>query len=121
VTPTSIYDCDVATGVLTLRKQRPVLADPSGREFREDDYEQAREWAIADDGTRVPVSLVWRKGTPKDSPLVLYGYGGVRVVDRSAFLHRQPVTAGPGVTLLGGATSGAAARWAVPGTTTASC
>jgi len=40
-------------------------------------YEQYREWALADDGTRVPISLVCRKGTPRDgtAPAVIYGYG----------------------------------------------
>jgi oligopeptidase B len=77
VTPESIYDCDVATGQLTLRKRKPVLPDASGRPYSPDDFEQHREWATAEDGTRVPISLVCRKGTPRDAanPLVLYGYG----------------------------------------------
>lgn len=81
VTPDSIYDCDVATGALTLRKRRPVLADESGRAFDPTDYEQHREWAIAEDGTRVPISLICRKDTPRDgsAPLVLYGYGSYEV------------------------------------------
>src|SRR5262249_7323915 len=39
--------------------------------------EQRREWAVAADGTRVPISLICRKGTPRDgsAPMVLYGYG----------------------------------------------
>jgi oligopeptidase B len=72
VTPDSVYDCDLDTGALTLRKRRPVLGgyDPA-------DYEQHREWALADDGTRVPISLMCRRGTPRDgtAPCVLYGYG----------------------------------------------
>ncbi len=72
VTPDSVYDAHLHTGELTLRKQRPVLGgfDPA-------QYEQHREWALADDGTRVPVSLVCRRGTPRDgsAPCVLYGYG----------------------------------------------
>ena len=72
VTPDSVYDCDLATGRLTLRKRRPVLGgyDPA-------QYEQHREWALSDDGTRVPVSLVCRRGTARDgtAPVVLYGYG----------------------------------------------
>jgi oligopeptidase B len=72
VTPDSVYDCDLDTGELTLRKQRPVLGgyDPTG-------YEQHREWAVADDGTRVPISIVCRRGTPRDgsAPCVIYGYG----------------------------------------------
>jgi oligopeptidase B len=77
VTPDSIYDCDLATGALTLRKIRPVRPDTSGRPYRPEDYEQHREWAIAADGTRVPISIVCKPGTPRDgsAPLVLYGYG----------------------------------------------
>jgi oligopeptidase B len=72
VTPDSIYDCDLDTGALTLRKRKPVLGD-----FDPERYEQHREWAVADDGTRVPISLVCRRGTPRDgsAPCVLYGYG----------------------------------------------
>src|SRR6185503_2200477 len=72
VTPDSVYDCDLDTGELVLRKQRPVLGgyDPTG-------YEQHREWAVADDGTKVPISIVCRTGTPRDgsAPCVIYGYG----------------------------------------------
>lgn len=70
ITPASVYDYDLATHELILLKQRPVLGgyDPA-------DYEQFREWATAEDGTRVPISLVKRKGTAKPAPTVLYGYG----------------------------------------------
>ncbi len=77
VTPDSVYDYDLVTRQMVLRKRRPVLPGPDGRAFDPADYEQHREWALADDGTRVPVSLVCRAGTPRDgsAPLVLYGYG----------------------------------------------
>jgi oligopeptidase B len=77
VTPDSVYDCDLATGELTLLKRRPVLPLPSRGEYDASDYEQHREWATAADGTQVPISLVCRKGTVRDgsSPLLLYGYG----------------------------------------------
>jgi oligopeptidase B len=77
VTPGSVYDCDLATGELTLLKQQPVLPSPSGAAYDPADYEQHREWAVADDGTRVPVTVVCRKGTPRDgsAPCLLYGYG----------------------------------------------
>ncbi|XVU25672.1 S9 family peptidase [Actinoplanes sp. CA-054009] len=72
VTPDAVYDVDLITRSMTLRKQRPVLGgyDPA-------DYEQFREWAVADDGTRVPISIVARKGVKRDgtAPAVLYGYG----------------------------------------------
>jgi oligopeptidase B len=77
VTPDSVYDCDLATGELTLLKRRPVLPLPGRGEYDASDYEQHREWATAADGTQVPISLVCRKGTVRDgsSPLLLYGYG----------------------------------------------
>jgi oligopeptidase B len=77
VTPESVYDCDMATGDLTLLRRQPVLALPGGREYNADDYEQYREWATASDGTRIPISLVCPRGTPRDgsAPFVLYGYG----------------------------------------------
>ena len=72
VTPATVYDLDVETGDLLLRKRQPVLGgyDPA-------DYEQHREWATAPDGTQVPVSVICRKGTPRDgsAPAMLYGYG----------------------------------------------
>ncbi|MBO3740896.1 S9 family peptidase [Actinoplanes flavus] len=72
VTPESVYDVDLVTRAMTLRKRKPVLGgyDPA-------DYEQFREWATAADGTRVPISIVARKGTERDgsAPTLLYGYG----------------------------------------------
>src|ERR1700760_4622961 len=77
VTPSTVYDYDPATGELTVLKQQPVLPSPSGTPFSSADYEQYREWAVAEDGTRVPISLVCRKGTPRDgsAPCLIYGYG----------------------------------------------
>jgi oligopeptidase B len=77
VTPDSVYDCDTRTGELTLLRQRPVLSLPGQPEYSSADYEQHREWATAPDGTAVPISLVCRKGTPRDgtAPMLLYGYG----------------------------------------------
>jgi oligopeptidase B len=72
VTPQSIFDYDLTGRERTLLKQEPVLGgyDPTR-------YETHRLWATASDGTRVPISLVARKGTPLDgsAPCVLYGYG----------------------------------------------
>jgi oligopeptidase B len=81
ITPDSVYDCDVATGGLTLLRRRPVLAPPGGRDYDPADYVQRRDWAVAADGTRVPISLVWRDGTPRDgtAPCLLYGYGSYEI------------------------------------------
>ena len=81
VTPNSVYDCDMATGELNLLRRQPVLARPDGREYDPADYEQHREWATAADGTRIPISLVCRKGAPRDgsAPCLLYGYGSYEI------------------------------------------
>jgi oligopeptidase B len=73
VTPATIYDLDVATGELRRLKQQEVLGghDPAL-------YVQRREWAAADDGTRVPISLVYRGdlvSPDAPAPTLLYGYG----------------------------------------------
>ncbi|MGV8859118.1 S9 family peptidase [Rhodoglobus sp.] len=77
VTPTIVYDYLVDDNELVMRKQQPVLGrfDPAL-------YTQRREWATASDGTRVPISLVYRNdlvvpGTP--APTVLYGYGSYEI------------------------------------------
>jgi oligopeptidase B len=71
----------MATGALAMLKQQPVLPSPSGVAYDPADYEQHREWAVAADGTRVPISLVCRKGTPRDgsAPCLLYGYGSYEI------------------------------------------
>jgi oligopeptidase B len=81
VTPGSVYDCDMATGELTLLKRQPVLPSPSGEPYRPEDYQQHREWAVATDGTRIPISLVSRKDTPRDgsAPCLLSGYGSYEI------------------------------------------
>jgi oligopeptidase B len=90
VTPGSVYDYDLASGELTLLKRQAVLPSPAGEPYRPEDYEQHREWATADDGTLVPISLVCRKGTPRDgsAPCLLYGYGSYEISSDPAFLIR---------------------------------
>ena len=85
VTPDSVYDCEMATGELLLRRRTPVLpllAGAAGRgEYRPEDFEQHREWATAPDGTKVPISLVCQRGTPRDgrAPGLIYGYGSYEI------------------------------------------
>ena len=71
-TPLSIYDHDMVTRQQTLLKQEEILGG-----FNADDYVTERLYAPAPDGTEVPLSIVYRKGTKKDgqNPLLLYGYG----------------------------------------------
>jgi len=90
-TPDSVYDADSRTGELTLLKRQPVLPLPGAGAYDPADFEQHREWAVAADGTRVPISLICRQGTPRDgsSPLLLYGYGSYEIsIDPSFSIPR---------------------------------
>jgi oligopeptidase B len=72
-TPMSTIDYDMASREKTLLKEEEVLGG-----FDKNDYETERVWAVARDGVRVPISLVYRKGLFKrdgSNPLLLYGYG----------------------------------------------
>jgi oligopeptidase B len=72
VTPRSVYDYDMEDRVPRLLKRQPVLGgyDPAR-------YRTERAWATADDGTRIPISLVYREDRAPDGrgPALLYGYG----------------------------------------------
>src|SRR5690606_22577509 len=71
-TPATVYELNVKTGERRLLKRQPVLGgyDPA-------DYVTERVWATARDGTRIPVSIVYRKGFEKNgkAALLQYGYG----------------------------------------------
>ncbi len=72
-TPATTYDYVLATRELRLLKQQPVRGG-----YDPDDYVQTREWATAEDGTEIPLSVIYKRGlvhpgTP--APLLLYGYG----------------------------------------------
>lgn len=71
-TPTQTWEISIPTGERTLLKQQEV---PGG--FEASDYVTKRTWAIARDGTRVPVSVMHHKDTALDgsAPLYQYGYG----------------------------------------------
>jgi len=71
-TPSSTYDYDMNTREKNLLKQQEVLGD-----FDPSNYVTERHYATARDSTKVPISLVYRKGLDKDgnNPLLLSGYG----------------------------------------------
>ncbi|WP_188756454.1 S9 family peptidase [Microbacterium album] len=73
-TPAAVFEYVLETGELILRRRAEVLGG-----FDPDDYAQARVWAPAQDGTSIPVSLVWKRsfGEPGTAPrpVHLYGYG----------------------------------------------
>ena len=72
ITPPSVYDYDMVGRGLALLKRTEVLGgyDPAH-------YRSERVHATAGDGTRIPLSLVYRADTPRDgsSPMLLSGYG----------------------------------------------
>lgn len=72
-TPSSIIDYNFKTKKKEIKKEQEVL----GENFDKNNYESERIWAIARDGVKVPVSLVYKKGIKKDgkNPLLLYAYG----------------------------------------------
>jgi oligopeptidase B len=72
VTPNSVYDYNMETRERELKKRKEVLGD-----YDPDDYQSERIFATAEDGTKIPISLVYRKGMTRNgnNPLYLYGYG----------------------------------------------
>jgi oligopeptidase B len=75
-TPVTWIDYDVATRGGTVIKQQEVLGD-----LDLGGYVTARDWATADDGTRIPLSILHRKDFVKDgsAPGLLYGYGSYEI------------------------------------------
>ena len=74
VTPNTVCDYRLSDEALLVRKRQPVLGG-----YESTDYAQARVWAPAQDGTLIPVSLVWKRSFGEAGaaprPLHLYGYG----------------------------------------------
>jgi oligopeptidase B len=71
-TPHSTFDYNMATREKKLLKQQEVLGG-----FRPENYQAERLSATARDGTKVPISLVYRKGLVRNglNPCLIYGYG----------------------------------------------
>lgn len=71
-TPPSSFDYNMQTKAKQLLKQQEILGG-----YNPADYVTERLWATAKDGTKVPISVVYKKGFKKDGsqPLLLYGYG----------------------------------------------
>lgn len=72
ITPNSTYEYNFKTRKSELLKQQEI---PSG--YDKTQYETKRLWAVARDGVKVPISIVWKKGTKLDgsAPMLLYAYG----------------------------------------------
>ena len=71
--PPKIIDFNMSTKKKTIRKQQQVLDD----NFKNKNYTSERIWSQSEDGTKIPISLVYKKGLIKNNknPLLLYGYG----------------------------------------------
>jgi oligopeptidase B len=71
-TPTSTFDYNMKTKERKLLKQQEIVGG-----YNPDDFQTERLWATADDGTEIPMSIVYKKGTKKDgnNPTLLYAYG----------------------------------------------
>lgn len=72
-TPASVIDFNMRTKTKTVLKEQEVL----GGNFNKDNYISERIWATANDGTKIPMSIVYKKGIKKDgtNPLLQYAYG----------------------------------------------
>ena len=87
--PDRVYDIPHATGEPVLRRQTPV------NDFDPSKYVAERLWAEAEDGTKVPVSMLRRAEVKPDgtNPLVIYGYGSYE-------LSMDPALSVPSLSLL---------------------
>lgn len=81
-TPISVFDYNMKTREKILLKQEEILGG-----FDKAHYQTERLWISVQDGTQVPVSLVYRKGLLKNgkNPLLLYGYGAYGISMDASF------------------------------------
>ena len=80
MTPRTIYNYDMETGVSQVYRMPKVDFDPAK-------FEERQVFYPGNDGTRIPMLLAYRRGLKLDSahPLVLYGYGGFGIPILPAF------------------------------------
>jgi len=71
--PSSVIDYNLKTRQSEIKKEQEVL----GGKFKKENYESKRIWAMASDGVKIPISLVYKKGIKLDgsNPLLQYAYG----------------------------------------------
>ncbi len=72
-TPSSVIDFNMKTKTKEVKKEQQVL----GGKFDKNNYEEKRVWATAKDGTKVPISLIYKVGVKLNgkNPLLQYAYG----------------------------------------------
>src|SRR5215472_11550822 len=83
--PPAWYRVDATTG----KAVRTALFETSPIHY--DDVDLKRAFATSKDGTRVPMTVIFRKGTKLDgaNPALLYGYGGYSISETPRFLGSQ--------------------------------
>ncbi|WP_420574152.1 S9 family peptidase [Kordia sp.] len=72
-TPASVIDFNMVTKAKDIKKEQEVL----GGKFDKNNYVSERLWATSADGTKIPMSVVYKKGIKKDgnNPVLQYAYG----------------------------------------------
>lgn len=82
ITPDSVFDYDVNTKERKLMKQQPVLGV-----YDQTLYKSERLFATASDGTKIPISIVYKKDLKLDGlrPFMLNGYGSYGISNDVAF------------------------------------
>jgi oligopeptidase B len=85
-TPSSVFDYHIEKRDSELLKETEVLGD-----YDRTQYESQRVYATATDGTRVPVSLVYKKGIAQNgsAPMLLGGYGSYGFAYPARFSHAR--------------------------------
>jgi oligopeptidase B len=86
ITPSSVFDYDMESHKATLLKQQEVLGGYDGKQ-----YVSERQWATVRDGTKVPLSIVYKKGFRRDgtAPLFLYAYGSYGIGTPATFSSQR--------------------------------
>ena len=81
-TPRSIYDYNLQSREKTLMKRQEVVGD-----FDPDNYKTRRLYAVAGDGKKIPMSIVYRKGLELDgnNPALMLGYGSYGITEEPYF------------------------------------
>lgn len=81
-TPATVYTYDLEKHAKTAFFEKKLI-DPA---FSPANYVTQRVWATANDGTKIPVSLMYRKGIdPSKAPMLLYGYGSYGITIPATF------------------------------------
>ncbi len=83
--PPSTYEFNMRLKKSKLLKQKEVLGG-----FNKKNYETKRFFAVAGDGAKIPISLIYKKGKPaKNRPLLLEGYGSYGITNSPSFFSEM--------------------------------